>query len=475
MKLGFFRLLTFVILIPLLNCQQDNTSNISNRIVITGQMEGANIDTYPVIAFDKIFSGYEEATPIFFEKGNFRFDLESDVPFDLLFIYESATRILIYPGDSINILIHSDKTLTFSGDRTEENQNIQAFLELFEPIDQNYSELRKIGFKQSQEDFLNTVDSLKSQSNKLLDLFIDTHEIDNVDITTWLNNHILTSYYSLLIGYINANSSSKLEKVKEALDTKFPIDKEGFINNHALNRFKYEYLYEKILEEIIDEVNEDNYHAQLLNAICDFKNDDLMRQLFFIEIVSPQLGANNVALLEEFMEAKDSIITDPYLNSKLESMYKEVKSRIVIAQIREGVFISDSLKSIKSLIDSILIQNKGKVIYLDLWATWCRPCQQEFKNQESFKKAFEGKDVQFIYICASSSDISAWKATVDQYDLDGINIYLDEAQFEEFKENYNFSGFPTYLLFDKFGNLDTENFHWRPSLPETLEKVNSML
>ena len=46
---------------------------------------------------------------------------------------------------------------------------------------------------------------------------------------------------------------------------------------------------------------------------------------------------------------------------------------------------------------------KGKVLYLDFWATWCGPCTKESPHFESLAKKFIGKDVLFLPISMDNS------------------------------------------------------------------------
>jgi len=38
----------------------------------------------------------------------------------------------------------------------------------------------------------------------------------------------------------------------------------------------------------------------------------------------------------------------------------------------------------------------GKVLVINLWASWCGPCRQEVPEYETVRKEFEGRDVEFI-------------------------------------------------------------------------------
>jgi thiol-disulfide isomerase/thioredoxin len=50
----------------------------------------------------------------------------------------------------------------------------------------------------------------------------------------------------------------------------------------------------------------------------------------------------------------------------------------------------------KAKLTKIIKERKGKVLFLNLWATWCVPCREEFPS--IVKLAEEFKDVEFIGI-----------------------------------------------------------------------------
>jgi thiol-disulfide isomerase/thioredoxin len=38
----------------------------------------------------------------------------------------------------------------------------------------------------------------------------------------------------------------------------------------------------------------------------------------------------------------------------------------------------------------------GKVVVINLWATWCGPCRREIPEYEKVRKAYAGREVEFI-------------------------------------------------------------------------------
>lgn len=46
---------------------------------------------------------------------------------------------------------------------------------------------------------------------------------------------------------------------------------------------------------------------------------------------------------------------------------------------------------------------KGKTIFINVWATWCRPCIQEMPTIEAAMEQLQGKDVVFLF--ASNEEV----------------------------------------------------------------------
>lgn len=139
-----------------------------------------------------------------------------------------------------------------------------------------------------------------------------------------------------------------------------------------------------------------------------------------------------------------------------------------------GKLISELTNPNKEILPGLILQNfKGKVVYVDIWATWCRPCLAEAPYSKTLQDKFAGKDIAFVNICCASKP-ETWEKTIHDYAIPGEHHLLNDEQCINLKEKYQLVSFPTYLLFDKSGNLIDGNAP-RPSSDQITSVLNGLL
>jgi thiol-disulfide isomerase/thioredoxin len=137
-----------------------------------------------------------------------------------------------------------------------------------------------------------------------------------------------------------------------------------------------------------------------------------------------------------------------------------------------GAIVFEPLDQGFADLDQIVAAHRGKVVYIDLWGTWCGPCREEFVHLADLKKRFSNKSVDFVYIAKENNPEPEkyWKQMAAYYKLNGRHILMDknlERYFSDlYTRNGNFS-FPSYILVDKQGKLVTI----RASRPSDKEKL----
>jgi len=114
----------------------------------------------------------------------------------------------------------------------------------------------------------------------------------------------------------------------------------------------------------------------------------------------------------------------------------------------------------EAILRKIIEPYKGRIIYLDIWGTWCGPCKRNLKESWKVKEALKDYDIVYLYLANRSSDES-WKNVIKEYNLTGencIHYNLPEDQQAAVEHYVGISGYPTYKLIDKQGNI--HDLHW---------------
>ena len=105
-----------------------------------------------------------------------------------------------------------------------------------------------------------------------------------------------------------------------------------------------------------------------------------------------------------------------------------------------------------ALLNEIFSKYKGKVMYVDFWASWCMPCRSEMPNAAELKKQLSGKEVVFVYLGYRDTE-KAWLKAREDLDIQGEHYLLNNKLIEEAEEAFNISGIPHYVIIDKAGNI----------------------
>ncbi len=94
---------------------------------------------------------------------------------------------------------------------------------------------------------------------------------------------------------------------------------------------------------------------------------------------------------------------------------------------------------------TMLSSLKGKVIYIDIWATWCGPCMAEMPHLETLKQQYAtNPDVSIVSLSIDNGD-AVWLKNLAQRKPGGIQWRIDRPDLVD----YNLVAVPRYILIDK--------------------------
>ena len=158
-------------------------------------------------------------------------------------------------------------------------------------------------------------------------------------------------------------------------------------------------------------------------------------------------------------------------NDYYKNMLKE-KEKAVNAVIHPSSDV-EGLTDGKAILDKLVAPYKGKIVYLDIWGTWCTPCKNKLKKSHKLKEELKDYDIVYLYL-ANNSEEDSWKNVIGEYNLtepNCVHYNLPEEQQDAIEQYVKITGYPTYRLIDRKGGLH----HLKWTDDEDLPKFKKML
>ncbi len=105
----------------------------------------------------------------------------------------------------------------------------------------------------------------------------------------------------------------------------------------------------------------------------------------------------------------------------------------------------------KITLREVLYQQKGKKIFIDVWASWCKDCIAGFPKVKKLQKEFP--DVVFLFLSVDISNPS-WKRAIERYNLVGEHYNLPKGMNEgDFVDFVNLNWISRYMVIDEKGQI----------------------
>jgi thiol-disulfide isomerase/thioredoxin len=394
------------------------------------------------------------------------------------FVYLRMPRrtLLLYLQPGADIHVHfdaadSDVLPEITGDKALESQFMMAYNK---EIERNYG--RSIileGIPGTQpEDFVSHMDDVYGKKMAFIESFDGYDRLDAGFVRVTKAN-FLYEKYGLLMEYPRYHAYfNQLEEGPELPEGYYAfLEEEGLFDDGLLVSRPYlsflgsynNYFME--LDKAMESGDRSYFQAQFDygKKLFSGKSRDHM-------LAQAVISALSFAPFEEAQELTDDffeLASDPLYRDLVSGEYKTVLKTapgnpapdFTLADINgEEVSLSDF---------------KGKVVYLDFWASWCGPCMREVPYAKELKKRMAGQDdLVFLYI-SIDTDEEAWRRTVANQEIRGVHLNVPGGR-AEVPSLYNVKGVPTFYIIGRDGNI-FDNRPPRPSNPLVDERLTEAL
>lgn len=118
---------------------------------------------------------------------------------------------------------------------------------------------------------------------------------------------------------------------------------------------------------------------------------------------------------------------------------------------------------------------KGKVVFLNFWATWCDPCKEEMPAMQRLRQKLDGKPFEILAVSLDKNPVQAVPAFEKKTGLTLNFPVLQDSDQSLAKNSYHTTGVPESFLIDGEGKVVKHvigSFEWdSPQITQFFEDL----
>ncbi|WP_228527838.1 TlpA disulfide reductase family protein [Pararhodonellum marinum] len=448
------KLLNFSLIILILSysCAQKSEPQ-DPTIIISGKI--TNLDEQEITLFQE----GDIANSKVDEDGNFKLVFEGDEPSSYS-LYSGRTYLNLYlsPGDSIYVSADAkDLSGTFevNGDHEKEIRYLFEKAKTETEIGLTYPmEL----MEKPKEEYLQIKDSLFTRSRVK---FVEYSKQENLDPDFVAKEEAYFTYAPLVYDYqYPMYQASITKKPQDSID--FPMDQVNaklnaipLDQNHLLNVWSYTTLIDIRVSNLAGEIlerdssfasGENAYEKAGMLAMDSLLKDKTVKDHFYFTAIKSNLdyrGPVHVkASYEKFMKENETPKYAEKLN-KLKAKWEPISPG---KDVPDFTFTNVEGEEVK------LSDLKGNLVYIDIWATWCKPCIAEHPYWDKLKEEFKDEPVAFLTV--SIDDTRApWEKMVKAKNMEGLQWFAENGWKSELNQHFMVNSIPRFILLDQAGKI----------------------
>ncbi|MBG43407.1 MAG: alkyl hydroperoxide reductase [Aequorivita sp.] len=132
-------------------------------------------------------------------------------------------------------------------------------------------------------------------------------------------------------------------------------------------------------------------------------------------------------LLVSFVQAQEKSFSEAALNEK---------------------FLSEN--NVEINFSEILQQYKGKTIFIDIWASWCKDCIVGMPKVQKLRE--ENPQVVFLFL-SLDKETESWKHGIEKYGVVGENYFIPAGWKGDFCSSIDLDWIPRYMIVNSEGEI----------------------
>lgn len=167
-----------------------------------------------------------------------------------------------------------------------------------------------------------------------------------------------------------------------------------------------------------------------------------IRDFMLYEMLRNNLGFAGPANIQRSVELFTSMNENPYYTGKLNDAIAQWDVLTPGSLVPDFAFTDIEGNGVR------LSDLSGKLIYIDIWATWCGPCLAEHPHWNRLMEKYEDTEIAFLAISIDESHCP-WEKMVREKEMKGYNWYAENAWQSDIATHFLIKGIPRFILLDR--------------------------
>jgi thiol-disulfide isomerase/thioredoxin len=212
----------------------------------------------------------------------------------------------------------------------------------------------------------------------------------------------------------------------------------------------------------------DEISISYISDVFNFAKNNLKGSTRNVLMTSQLVAAGQIdSIYDRLYPQYIEVVTDTSLLTLV--AFEKKKSAALKKESMKSLENISASKELKELFEAY----KGKVVYIDFWASWCKPCLQEMPKSRVLREKLKDQNIVFLYLGYNDTKTN-WLGARKELGIEGEHILLSPTLIQEAKRTFNVTGIPHYAIIDKDGTIIQKNAG-RPGYADTESFIRTLL
>jgi thiol-disulfide isomerase/thioredoxin len=422
-----------------------DSGSMANPVTINSNIDSLKgdyllIQDYVYFSTDTLYPSTEEAKSI---------SLNIENP-SILSIKDSYyySEIYVTPGQEVDLLRHDAAFPLYMVNDSSSVEN--AFLIEYSLLNEKMRKDRSI-YQVEPDSFMLAKDARYAGIDSLYKTIADNESVSPTFLAA-VENRINASKASLVFIYENVLGRRDSTAV---LDETFWSDLEAVeMRDDLLSFAEGRQLVSNLKRKGVDYENFDSaadyYEAQYDQAKKQIMEPGLLEYALEGTLESMINFGGGLTESDSLISDFRSLCSNPFYLNRLDATIEPWK--LLVAGLEAPGFSGLDVADVQHQLSDL----RGKLVYVDVWATWCGPCIAEIPSLKTLEEKLHDKNIAFVSVSVDDpDDKEKWKNFVAERELGGIQLMEANGWESDIMGAYNINGIPRFLLIDQQGKIIT--------------------